>query len=405
MIEALDLSIDVTPATDGGIAVLNLESARQRSWSKFWRAPALSEIAETIVEQEQLTAQFLGKPDALDRLEILVNQLTRANPEAAQTAFIAAQVAGAAHRFGEARKSLALAVARGAASNAAERLSLNLDQATGKDLDRVLAARRHRAARPRCWEELVPLGALLGDLGEFDEAEWTYHRALREYHDVSPFALAWVCFELGVLWGERVPTPQASLAAQWYRRAIDYLPCYVKARVHLAEILIEHGQPEDAGELLNPVITSGDPEVFWRLADVAAAAGNSAEAETQRLAARSGFEALLAKHLLAFADHAAEFYLGSGSNPRRAFELARLNLASRPTLRAFEQAQAAALAAGETRFAAELIAVANERWGTSAAFQLSTLSVHATADAGRNTRACGSPDNNARPKERANDRA
>jgi hypothetical protein len=33
--------------------------------------------------------------------------------------------------------------------------------------------------------------------------------------------------------------------------------------------------------------------------------------------------------LLAFADHGAEFYSGSGNNPRRAFELASINLANR----------------------------------------------------------------------------
>ena len=54
-------------------------------------------------------------------------------------------------------------------------------------------------------EDLVPLGALLADLGEFDEADRIYRQALREYRDVSPFAVAWVCFQLGVLWGELVP--------------------------------------------------------------------------------------------------------------------------------------------------------------------------------------------------------
>ena len=54
------------------------------------------------------------------------------------------------------------------------------------------------------------------------------------------------------------------------------------------------------------------------------------------MAARTGFEALLSRHLLAFADHAAEFYLGSGGDVRRALELARVNFANRPTARAFE---------------------------------------------------------------------
>jgi tetratricopeptide (TPR) repeat protein len=389
MIEAPDPPIDLAPATAGDIAVINLESARQQSWSRFWRAPERPGTAETIVEQEQLTAQFLGDLAAFDRLEILVNQLARTNPEAAQTSLIAAQVACATHRFVEARAWLAQAVARGASSDATVRLSLSIDQATGENLPAVLAARRERAGRPAQWEELVPLGALLTDLGEFDEAKRTCHRALREYRDVSPFALAWVCFELGALWGERVPVPQVDLATRWYRTAIDYLPCYLKARVHLAEIYLHHGQTEDARALLTPVIARGDPEVFWRLADVEEQAGNPVEAESLMRTARSGFEALLARHLLAFADHAAEFYSDGGGNPARAFELARLNRVNRPTLRAFEQAWATALAAGEVHFAAELIADARKCWGSTAAFGFSPM--HIAANDGGDDRVFGSP--------------
>jgi hypothetical protein len=363
MIERTALVTDLAPATEGAIAVINLESARLQSWSRFWRAPKRPGIAESIVEQELLTLQFCGDPAALDRLVTLVNQLVRARGDAAQTSLVAAQVACTGHRFSEARVCLAEAAARGAPPDAIERISLNLDQATGVDFDRVLAARRERAAQPGCWEALAPLGAMLADLGAFDEAEWTYRRALREYRDVSPFAMAWVCFELGVLWGERVRPPQRAQAAQWYRKAIDYLPCYVRARVHLAEILLHHGEAADAGGLLRPVIGSGDPEVYWRLADGAAMTANVAEAEAFLEAARSGFESLLAKHPLAFVDHAAEFHLAGGANPRRAFELARLNLANRPTLRAFELALTAARAAEEHRIAADLIADASQHWG------------------------------------------
>lgn len=42
----------------------------------------------------------------------------------------------------------------------------------------------------------------------------------------------------------------------------------------------------------------------------------------------------------AFADHAAEFYAGSGNNHRRALELARINATNRPTPRAIKQAHA-----------------------------------------------------------------
>ena len=90
-------------------------------------------------------------------------------------------------------------------------------------------------------------------------------------------------------------------------------------------------------------------------------------------AARSGFETLLEKYLLAFADHGAEFYSGSGNDSRRAFELANVNLANRPTLRAFEQAYEAAAGAAEMHAAAELLIAAQKRWGGTWAFGLSPL--------------------------------
>ena len=92
---------------------------------------------------------------------------------------------------------------------------------------------------------------MLADLGEFDEADRTYVEALRTYPDVSPFAPAWVSFQLGVLWGECAPAPDAERAAKWYRTAIEYLPTYVKARVHLAEIHLDNGHSRDAIDTLD----------------------------------------------------------------------------------------------------------------------------------------------------------
>ena len=373
MIESLDLAMDFAPATAGDIAAINLDSARRQTWSRFWRMPDRPGIVETIVEQELLTAQFVGDPTAFDRLDILVNQLASAKPERAQTHLVAAQVACATHRFADARVNLAQALARGAPSDACERLSLSLHQATGNEIPKVLEARRKRAAQPGRWEELVPLGALLADLREFEEAERTYRRALREYQDVSPFALAWACFQLGVLWGELVPEAQLSRAEQWYRKAIEYLPCYVKARVHLSEIYSREGRTRDAESLLIPAVSSGDPEVHWRLADIKTARGNFVDADAQMQVARRGFEILLGKHLLAFADHGAEFYSGSGDDVRRAFELAKFNVSNCPTLRGSEQAYATAIRAGELDGASKILQEAKERWGATLAFGLSSM--------------------------------
>ncbi len=328
-------------ATDGEIAAINLHSARRRAWARFAQDACLPGVAEAVVDGERLAAQFLGDLDALDRLEALASQFASMDGSS-RAALVHAEVASTVHRFDDARGYLARAAAIGGPYDAIERHSLTLDQACGVGLEAVLDARRRIAAASGRIEDLVPLGAVLADLERFAEADAVYRQAFYSFDDVSPFLPAWVCFQLGMLWGELVPTPDRSLAALWYRRAIAYLPGYVKARVHLAEIYARQDQTREAEALLLPALSCRDPEVRWRLADVLVAQRRFEEAKTQLDAARLGFEELLAKHRLAFADHAAEFYAGSGNDRRRALELVRANVANRPTRRAIEQAHAIA---------------------------------------------------------------
>jgi tetratricopeptide (TPR) repeat protein len=368
MCEALGLQ-----TTDGEIAVINLESARRRAWNRFFADPLREGVAETVVEQEQLTAQFVGDVQALDRLEALAGQLARVESASARAALIQAQVASMMHRFADARHFLAQADTDGALSADVNRVLLNIDQACGANLEKVLGERREAARKSARTEDLVALGALLADLREFTDADRIYGQALKLYRDVSPFPVAWVCFQLGMLWGELVPEPQTDRAARWYRAAIDCLPSYTKARVHLAEIYSASGRASDAEALLIPAIPSGDPEVRWRLADVLASQKKYAEAGVHMQAAQFGFETLLERHLLAFADHGAEFYAGSGNNWRRALDLARINVANRPTLRAFEQAHDIAVNAGDKEAASQILADATMRWGGATAFRSSRL--------------------------------
>ncbi len=327
-------------ATDGEIAAINLDSARRGAWARFARDPRAAGVAEAVVDLERLTAQFLGDLDALNRLDALASQFARVDGSF-RAALIDAEVASTTHRFDDARAHLARATLLGGPSEEIERHSLTIDQACGVELDSVLAARRRIAASGRL-EDLVPLGAVLADLERYSEADAVYRQAFDSYDGVVPFSLAWVCFQLGMLWGELVPVPDANLAALWYRRAIAYLPSYVKARVHLAEIYMSQDQLGHAQALLGPALSSRDPEVRWRLADVLTKQERLAEAEFHLEVARSGFEALLGRQLLAFADHAAEFYAGSGNDQQRALELARINVANRPTRRAVRQLQAIA---------------------------------------------------------------
>jgi tetratricopeptide (TPR) repeat protein len=336
-----DLDDRCPSATDGEIAAINLESARRRAWARFTQDPQRPGVAEEILDQERLVAQFLGDLDALERLDELALQYGLVD-DSFRAALVQAEVASTAHHFDDARGHLAQAELMGAGREAIERHSLAIDQACGVELDRVLAARRRIATASGRLEDLVPLGAVLADLERFAEADAVYRQAFDSYDDVSPFPLAWACFQLGMLWGELVPVPDPDLAALWYRRAIAYVPGYVKARVHLAEIYASQDRTGEAEALLLPALSSRDPEVPWRLADVLTAQERSEDAETHRDSARLGFEELLEKHLLAFADHAAEFYAGSGNDCRRALELARTNVVNRPTRRAVRQADAIA---------------------------------------------------------------
>jgi tetratricopeptide (TPR) repeat protein len=339
-------------ATDGEIAAINLESARRGAWKRFAQDPCLPGVAEAIVDNERLALQFLGDLDALDRLDTLALQFARAD-KSFRGALLQAEVASTAHRFDDARVYLARARQMGAPREAIEHQALAINQACGVELDAVFEARHGLARASGRLEDVVPLGAALADLERFAEADAVYREALSSYNDVSPFPLAWVCFQLGLLWGELVPIPDPGLAELWYQRAIAYLPGYVKARVHLAEIYTSQGHTGDAEALLLPALSSGDPEVRWRLADVLIRQGKLEEAERQLNVARFGFDQLLERHLLAFADHAAEFYAGGGNDFRRALELARTNVANRPTRRAVKQMRAIATIADDASAAAD----------------------------------------------------
>jgi tetratricopeptide (TPR) repeat protein len=383
---AADASIDVhrpwnalaalagTPqATDGNLAVINLESSRIRSWQVLKRWPDRPGTVERIVEEEQYRVQFLSDVTALDRLADLCSELCFKEPASPDAHLVAAQVASIRHHFADAKSHLLKAETLGASTDLTSRMRLTIAQASGESLGAVLVERREMAEAEPTLQNLVPLGAVLADIGEYEDADRTYLKAIRHYQNVSPFPLAWACFQLGVLWGETAPERDQDRAGRWYERAIEYLPCYVRARVHLAEIRIDSGELAVAESLLAPAEASGDPEVNWRLAEMLAHESLRDEADHQRDTARLVFERILKRHERAFADHAAEFFLSAGADPKRALELAKLNLTNRPTLRAFELAHRAAAATGDERLASELAARARAKWGHVKAFPYSPV--------------------------------
>src|SRR5262249_13295608 len=131
---------DLPRATDGEIAAINLESARRRAWARFEQDARAPGVAEAVVAQERLVAQFLGDLDALDRLETLASQFARVD-DSSRAALVHAEVASTMHRFDDARGHLARAALLGGLREAIERQSLTIDQACGMRLEAVLAVR------------------------------------------------------------------------------------------------------------------------------------------------------------------------------------------------------------------------------------------------------------------------
>jgi hypothetical protein len=306
---------------------------------------------------------FMGTYDDLDELQVLSGADVEGHPHDPAAWLGRAAFLTAVHRFGEVRAALVRAEAAGAETEAVDRARWVLDLATGIDPDGLVArARQRRQAEPglQSWaDEAHALAAA----GRFEEADLAYRAAQAEYRDVSPFPLAWLAFQRGVMWAESADRPD--LAAPLYREALRYLPSYVTAGVHLAELEASAGDPPGAvGRLRAFAGASGDPEPMARLAEYLADT-EPEEAARAAAAARARYAVLLTKHRAAFLDHAAEFHAGSAGDAELGLLLARENLALRPTARAYLVAIGAARASRETGWACELATRAASLQGQS----------------------------------------
>src|SRR5690606_35638155 len=113
----------------------------------------------------------------------------------------------------------------------------------------------------------------------------------------SPFPIAWVSFQRGVMWAEHAGKPEKALPL--YREAVALLPQYVVANVHLAELEHEAGKAEEAKKLLSSVLSSdGDPEPASVLSELLESS-DPAQAAKYAEQAKQRYEALLKRYPLA----------------------------------------------------------------------------------------------------------
>jgi hypothetical protein len=242
-----------------------------------------------------------------------------------------AQARGAVHRFADALADLA-AAERAGAEVAPARAAILVATGDPAGALPLLVARpdyAHRAA----------LAGALAALGAFAAADALYAAADDALDTTSPFPHAWLDFARGLMWAEQAGDP--ARGERHYRRAVARLPAFAPAQLHLAELEAARGDRAAALARLAPL---DDPEALGLRGALHVRAGDP-RGWLELTRARARCEALVARHPLAYADHAAELQLAPGGDRARAWQLARVNLANRATRRAWRLALTAAIAA------------------------------------------------------------
>ncbi|MFO0743089.1 MAG: hypothetical protein U0270_44865 [Labilithrix sp.] len=327
-------ALDKRPGTtSAGIALNNLNAdinARLAHLDKPRRGEKLG-LVELLLDR----SHYLGTIADLEQAE----KLTRASDadagprdagEAdAEEHFARAVVANALHRFDEALRELDAATQAGMPVARIHGTRASVFMARGQYDDALalqLPSIESQGSMP------ITTAAVLANRMQkpMAESERLFDLARDRFNDVSAFALAWMDFQRGSVLELDGDDKRARL---WFAEAVDVLPQYAHAAVHLAP----SEPPADAIKLLETVkATSDDPEVLAALAAAHKRAGHTAEEGPLLEQARKRYDEIVAKYPEAFADHAARFWLNAGNDPKKALVLARLNAKNRNTEEALD---------------------------------------------------------------------
>lgn len=326
------------PTTPGALAFSNLNSQIQGSESALALDPKHPAKRLALVDLIATRGQYSARVADYERAAQIADEVVRDAPGKWEPLLARASTRATLHRFTEALADLDEVDRLSPKHPGARSQRAAILQARGQ-LEEALVIRR---ASREAYKNIMTLGneaALLGDMGKLDEAARLFREAAASYRDVSPFPVAWLFFQEGLMW-ERAG--QRARAKSFFAAAHERLPAYAHAASHLAQI----EAPPRALELLAPIVAaSDDPEFELLLAQRLQDSGRKADAEPHLARVRARYDELVRRHPAAFADHAGWFWLDEGKDPKRALELAKLNLETRKTEKAYELALLAAIAA------------------------------------------------------------
>jgi tetratricopeptide (TPR) repeat protein len=336
------------PATDGMIALLNLEAQIDGQQSEAMIDQPTVDAQIALIELITLRGLILGRIVDYECAEGLAERLARSETGNGAAFIARARIRATLHLFADALNDL----------DVAEWLSANVEtinieraaifQGLGR-YDEALAIRQGAANRRPSFETLGALAGLCAELGEIEAAERLYLESGSRYRGVSPFPLALLDFQCGLMWMNNGRLDDARTSFNAARRRV---PAYAPAQGHLAEVEAEFGDIEAAVARLYPLaISSDDPDYIAQLARILRNAGRFDESRHWCQQAAARYDELVVRYPEAFADHAAEFWLAAGTDPNKAVRLARINLEVRKTPRAYNLFSQAVRSSQASRFA------------------------------------------------------
>ncbi len=341
--------------TTSELAVRNLNSAIKARQRAYEAAPESITISQTLVDMLLTRSQFMGTFKDLDQALEVSQKLLKAHPKDTRALELRAQTYQAVHRFADALADLKAANAIDGKER--HHAITNVWLAQGDKLQQVLDIRQRAFDKGPTFQNTTALAAALAAVGRYKDADKHWVAALTDhYRDVSPFAVAYVAFQRGVMWAEQAGDADKGIAL--YTEAVRILPGYVVANVHLAELESEANKLPQAKERLAALIDkTQDPEPGGLLSELLAKT-DPERAKTLAERSKSIYEDLFKRHPYAFLDHGSEFFMGPGEDPKRALKLAQTNLTIRHNSRALEIGLDAAEAASNKEALCAIAAMA-----------------------------------------------
>lgn len=307
--------------TSAKIAVGNLDSQIESMSKSLARRPADAALRGRMVASLLTRAGHLGTVGDYRKALEVAEQGVKNRPDNPDALVLRGQVRAALHDFAGAQEDVKAATSAGEPKNLA-RVQMSILLGLG-DLEEALEVARTEAQKKADIRTLGLHAMILSRMGKIDEAEKQFREAENSFKNVTPFPLAWLYFHWGSMWELQGDLKRAE---GLFREGIRRLPQHAHTAAHLALLV----PPSEGIALLEPILErSDDPEylgLLSRLKDTQKPGSGAADLER----AKEGFEAILEKHPLAFADHAVRFWIGPGQDLDRARTIARDNVVARP---------------------------------------------------------------------------